>query len=384
MLTREDQERRETDWLAPWAMRSAESRGRRTPEQPHPYRTAFQRDRDRIIHSTAYRRLEYKTQVFVNHEGDYYRTRLTHTMEVAQISRTVARSLRLNEDLCECLALAHDLGHPPFGHAGEDELSRLMEAHGGFEHNAQTLRIVELLERRYPAFPGLNLTWEVRESIVKHEARSRSPHLAEYEPESAPLLEAQVVDLCDAVAYDNHDLDDGVKAGLVVEAELDQVTLWRHARRKVTERYGELDATLSRLQTVLFLINLEVTNLLEETARRLRDHGVQSAADVRKLTGTRLVAFTAEMEEMRQELRAFLFERFYRHYRVVRMAEKAKRFVRDLFQEFTTRPEQMPPQFQAWGREVGVPRCVADYIAGMTDRFAQEEVRKLFNPFERV
>ncbi len=383
MRTREDLEAMEDRALSPYAARSRESRGRAHPEPEHAYRTAFQRDRDRVVHCTAFRRLEYKTQVFVNHEGDYYRTRLTHSMETAQVARTAARALGLNEDLAEALALSHDLGHPPFGHSGQDALAECMKAHGGFEHNAQSLRIVEILERRYPDFPGLNLTWEVRESMRKHTIRPDHPVPPEFEPGSMPLLEAQLVDVADSVAYDAHDTDDALKAGLVAEADFRDIRLFRDAAATVDARWPGLAGDLRRVQTVVAMINLVVTDLVETTEKALRESGIRTAADVRR-AGRKLVRFSAPMADRREELERFLFDRVYRHYRVVRMQEKARRFLVELFNEYLRNEDQLPPHFRAWAREVGGPRAVADYIAGMTDRYAQEEYKKFFHPFERV
>ncbi|MBI3097644.1 MAG: deoxyguanosinetriphosphate triphosphohydrolase [Planctomycetes bacterium] len=383
IFTREEIEAREERSLAPYGMRSRESHGRRFPEPEHAYRTAFQRDRDRIVHSSAFRRLEYKTQVFVNHEGDHFRTRLTHEMEVAQISRTVARALGLNEDLCEALALIHDLGHTPFGHAGQDAMQELMKDHGGFEHNLQSLRIVETLERRYPDFPGLNLTWEVRESILKHKVKRDQPLPDEYRPDWAPLLEAQVVDLADSIAYDHHDVDDSLPAGFITEEDLAEVELWRIASAEVAKRYPGIDGKTARRQKVRFLIDLAVTDLIRTTAGSLRAQKIASIDDVRTAKSA-VAGFSKEMEARKGELQVFLNARVYRHHRVLRMQERAKRFLRDIFHEYVRNPGQLPPEFQSWAREAGTERAVCDYIAGMTDRFAQEEYLKFFQPFERV
>ena len=376
-------EAREEGCLASYAMKSSLSRGRAHPEQEHPYRTAFQRDRDRVIHSTAFRRLQYKTQVFVNHEGDYYRTRLTHSMEASQISRTLARALGLNEDLCECLALAHDLGHTPFGHSGEDALKECMKAIGGFNHNAQSLRIVEILERRYPGFPGLNLTWEVRESLRKHPTKDGKPVEAAYKPEWGCLLEAQIVDNADSIAYDSHDIDDGLKAGLIHDDEMQSVGLWRQATEWVRKNLPDLAGDVFIYQRVLYIINAEVTDLVTSTHELLSRNRIDNLEAVRAAKKP-MVVFSPKMAVLKAEMQTFLFSRLYRHYRVVRMAEKAKRFVTELFREFVRKPEQLPPRFQAWTSKVGLLRGVADYIAGMTDRYAQEEYMKLFHPFERV
>ncbi len=381
MITRVDIERREEKELAGYAMKSKDSLGRKYPEEEHLYRSIYQRDKDRIIHSTAFRRLEYKTQVFVNHEGDYYRTRLTHTMEVAQISRSVARALNLNEDLTEAIALAHDLGHTPFGHSGEEALAELMKDHGGFEHNLHGLRVVDILEKRYPGFPGLNLSLELRGSIVKHDAATKVD--VEFSPEEMPLLEAQVVDKADSLAYDNHDLDDSLKAGLITEDDLADVELWRYASESVDKKWNGLDKGPKRAQTIIFLINLEVTNLLENTERKLKDMGIESVGDVRACKET-LVEFSPELTEQKKRLQAFMSERVYRHYRVARMSYKAKRFIVELFNVYAKNSKQLPPEFQQWIGEAGLHQSVCDYIAGMTDRYAQDEYMRLFYPYERV
>ncbi len=378
MITREEFERREEETLAPFAARSGRSLGRRHPEGEHPFRTAFQRDRDRVIHSAAFRRLAYKTQVFVNHEGDYYRTRLTHSTEAAQISRTIARAMGLNEDLCEVVALGHDLGHTPFGHSGQDALDKCMKGDGGFEHNRQSLRVVEHLERRYPSFPGLNLTFEARESIRKHGWPPRRPVEPEYRPEWSPLLEAQLVDIADSIAYDAHDIDDSVKAGLLPEEALEACELWREATRG-----SSLEGEMRVRAGVRQLINLEVTDLVETALANVRRLGIDSLEAVRGAKEP-AVGFSPAMERRKKELQHFLHERVYRHHRVLIMAEKARRFIAELFRAYTANPAQLPPRFQEWAKEVGTPRAVADYIAGMTDRYCQDEYRKLFHPFENI
>jgi len=383
VITRKDLEEREKRELAAYAMKSADSRGRRYPEDEHKYRTAFQRDRDRIVHSSAFRRLEYKTQVFVNHEGDYYRTRLTHTMEVVQVSRSVARSLNLNEDLVETTAMAHDLGHTPFGHSGEDALNELMADHGGYEHNSQSLRIVDVLEECYPKFPGLNLTYELRESIIKHQTRYDNPLSSDYHPEEAPLLESQIVDLCDSIAYDNHDIDDGLKSGYLTVDGLMEVPLFRDAWNAVKARHPEQEMRILTRQTVRYLINQTVTDLIETSSQSLQKHRIDSIEAVRT-TKEPLIRFSSEMEENKREMSSFLFDNLYRHYRVARMAEKSKRFVTELFLEYVRHPIQLPPRYQKSAERDGLERTVCDYIAGMTDRYAQEEYQRLFLPFERT
>jgi dGTPase len=376
-------EEREEGLLAPYAAASSRSRGRRHSEPEHAFRTAYQRDRDRVVHSTAFRRLEYKTQVFVNHEGDHYRTRLTHSLEAAQIARTMARFLRLNEDLTEAVTLSHDLGHTPFGHAGEDAMNALMADHGGFEHNLQSLRIVDHLERRYPSFRGLNLTHEVRESIFKH-----SPHHRERGPEDlldgeAPLLEAQLVDLADEIAYTNHDLEDGLTSGLLELEGLQEVEIWRIHFGEACRGFPHESRKIRIRLTVRKIINHLVTDLIRETERAIDAEGIATVEDVRRHPH-RLVRFTAEVETRKAELKKFLFGNLYRHFRVVRMAEKAKRVVRDLFSAYTENPRQLPPHIAARIDEEGHYRVACDYIAGMTDRFALDEHRKLFDPLVRL
>ncbi len=385
MLARTEFEAREAAGLAPYAMPSRASRGRRHPEPEHPFRMAFQRDRDRIIHSTAFRRLEYKTQVFVNHEGDYYRTRLTHTMEAAQVTRTLARALGLNEDLAETVALAHDLGHTPFGHAGERTLDRLMAPYGGFEHNAQSLRIVDLLEERYPHFRGLNLSWEVREGIVKHSTRYDRPQVAEFDASLAPTLEAQIVDFADEIAYNAHDVDDGLKSGMLDAGELGTVVLWREAVDGVSREAPGVSEQVLHYQAVRRLIDRMVTDLVHTLERRLDEERIDSLDAVRRVK-PRLVDFSPEMSERHAALKAFLYDRLYTHHRVTRMTQKADRIMTALFQVYVAEPKQLPPHVTRRAEEEGesMPRVIADYVAGMTDRFALEEYKKLFDPYERV
>jgi len=384
MLTRQEINDREERELAPYAIKSKDSRGRKYPEEEHRYRSIYQRDRDRIIHSTAFRRLEYKTQVFVNHEGDYYRTRLTHTIEVSQIARSIARALNLNEDLAEAIALAHDLGHTPFGHSGEDALKKLMEGHGGFEHNLHGLRVVDILEQKYPNFPGLNLSWEVKESIVKHiSPYDHTSTTTEYNIDERPLLEAQIVDKADSIAYDNHDLDDSLKAGIITDSDLQAVDLWRETQKKVKQKYVINNHDILIAQTVRTLINIEVTDLLENTLSRLKREGIKTVKDVRNHPGL-IVSFSPALSEQKKKLQEFLFKNVYQHYRVARMSDKAKRFLEELFVAFIKNPKQLPAEYQQWIEEAGLYQGICDYIAGMTDRFAQDEYKKLFYPYERV
>ncbi len=383
-MTREDLEQREDILLAPWAAHSRASLGRAYPEAEHRLRTAFQRDRDRVIHSTAFRRLEYKTQVFVNHEGDYYRTRLTHTMEAAQITRTIARALRLNEDYAEAVVLAHDLGHTPFGHAGERVLDGLMRSFGGFEHNAQSLRIVEWLEERYPRFPGLNLSWEVREGIAKHSSDYDRPLVRAFDPTTAPPLEAQIADLADEIASNCHDIDDGIQSGMLDPAVLEELPLWREGMAQARADGAGASFSILRYQAVRRVIDALVLAVIGETERRLLEEGIQDLAGVRAVK-PRLTGYGAGMESQVQTLKALLMQHLYTHVRVTRMGMKAKTVITALFETYLEEPRQMPAhvvrQIDA-GEQTA--RVIADYIAGMTDRFAFDEYRKLFDPLERV
>ncbi len=383
--------------LAPFACRPEQSRGRLHPEPESPSRTVFQRDRDRIIHSTAFRRLQYKTQVFVYHEGDHYRTRLTHSLEVAQIARTIARALGLNEDLAEALALAHDLGHTPFGHAGEDALAKVMEPFGGFEHNDQTLRILTRLERHYAAFNGLNLTWEALEGTVKHNGpligtpaakplpSTIAAYVAEHDLELAtwPGAEAQVAAMSDDIAYNNHDIDDGLRAGLFTAKDLDEIPLVGPVFREVAALHPRLDEARLIHEAIRRLIDRMATDLIEETKRRLGDARIRSVDDIRRL-GAPVAAFSETMRANDKALKAFLFERMYRHYRVNRMASKARRIVQELFELLLHEPQCLPTEWRSLadgpGR-AGTARIVADYIAGMTDRFALDEHCRLFDRY---
>jgi dGTPase len=383
--TRQDLEELEARSLAPCAMLSRQSRGRRVAEPEHPMRTCFQRDRDRIIHSAAFRRLEYKTQVFVNHEGDYYRTRLTHTMEAAQVTRTVARALGLNEELAEAVALAHDLGHTPFGHAGERILDELMKPYGGFDHNAQSLRTVDWIEVRYPGFRGLNLTFEVREGIIKHSHFHDRPAAKEFDPSTYPCLEAQIVDLADEIAYLAHDVDDGARAGMLTAEDLARSELYREANAQAKEVSRGADPRVERYQTVRRIIDAMATDLVATIAASLEREGIACVDDVRR-AGRAIAGFSPAMAERVEELKQIMRERLYRHYRVVRMTEKAGRVLARLFDAYMSEPRQMPLHVLARHEREGedLARVVADYIAGMTDRFALDEYKKLFDPDERV
>jgi dGTPase len=381
--------------LAPYACDPERSRGRRYPEPESALRSPFQRDRDRIVHSTAFRRLEYKTQVFVNHEGDHFRTRLTHTLEVAQIARTAARALAVDEDLAEAVALAHDLGHSPFGHAGEEALDAALAPYGGFDHNAQTLRVITCLERRYAGFDGLNLTWETLEGVVKHNGplATRAPayvaaYAAEHDLELAshPSAEAQVAALADDIAYTNHDLDDGLRAELFTLADLQALPLVGPIFATVAARYPGLDAPRLIHESLRRLIDAMVVDLVEETARRLQ--GLQPAdVDAIRAYAQPVVGFSPKVDKPLQELRGFLQARMYSHYKVRRMARKARRVVRELFDGLHDQPDCLPPDWQARagiGDDARCAEAIADYIAGMTDRFALDEHDRLFNLASRA
>jgi len=393
--------------LAAYACHPENSRGRLHREPESNTRTVFQRDRDRIIHSTAFRRLEYKTQVFVNHEGDHYRTRLTHSLEVSQLARSICRSLRLNEDLAEALALAHDLGHTPFGHSGEEALSEAMEPYGGFDHNGHTLRIVTTLEQRYAAFDGLNLTWETLEGIAKHngplikksptsilnkligrEPKGDLPRaLKEYnekhdlELDTFASAEAQVASLADDIAYNNHDIDDGLRAGLFTIDQLNEVESVGKIFREVRKQFPNTAEPKLIHESIRRLINRMVTDLITQTMQNIESANIESAEDVRKL-GKSLVAFSPATQESNAALKEFLMKNMYRHYKVNRMASKARRVVKDLFNFFLDEPDCLPT---AWRQQVNAPRTpitalvVADFIAGMTDRFALDEYRRVFD-----
>ncbi len=375
-----------TNNLASYAAQSEQSRGRAHDEPYKDERLAYERDRDRIIHCAAFRRLEYKTQVFVNHEGDYYRTRLTHSLEVAQIARGIARNLHLNEDLVETLALAHDLGHTPFGHTGEDVLNRLMQDFGGFEHNRQSLRIVETLEHRYPDFDGLNLSWETREGIIKHSSDydcAGNQALVDYAPEQRPTLEAQIIDLADEIAYNNHDIDDGLKAGFIKLNDLSQVQLWQRTWLKVGEKFPGLDERRRTLQTISYLIGQLIHDLVDTTKEKLSQLNIQSLDDVRRQP-INLATFSLQMQEENRELKRFLYAKLYKHHKVERMRVKAERFLTLLFENYAKTPTLLPEKYQQRFETVGTERVICDYIASMTDRYAQDEYKRLYEPFERA
>lgn len=378
MRTRIQYQELEDKLLAPYGMRSADSEGREHSEEEHEYRTAFQRDRDRVVHSNAFRRLEYKTQVFVYHEGDHYRTRLTHSLEGSQIARSIARMLGLNEDLAEAIILAHDLGHTPFGHSGEIVLNKLMKEFGGFEHNRQSLRIVTLLEDRYPDFPGLNLTYEVREGLAKHQSAYDKPNAqATFKKKGNPTLEAQIVNIADEIAYSNHDLDDGLRSGLISLKQLKNVQLWaEHFKPHEDEK-------IQNRQTIRSLINDFVLDLVNETESRLQDAKIKSISDVRNHKA-KLVSLSSSFDMKNRELKAFLREEMYHHHRVERMANKTEIILEGLFKTYFKNPKTLPPEVYARSKKQELERTICDYIAGMTDRFALEEYKRLFDPLEKV
>jgi dGTPase len=381
LFPRERLEAGEAQLLAPYAARSGESRGRAYPEKESAYRTAFQKDRDRVIHTTAFRRLEYKTQVFVNYEGDYYRTRLTHTLEVVQVARSIARALGLNEDLSDTIALSHDLGHPPFGHAGERVLNSLMADHGGFDHNRQSLRIATYLENRYPGFRGLNLTWETREGIVKHETLYDVPSAEGYEPEYRPTIEAQIVNLADEIAYNAHDLDDGLRSGLLTPGQLSEVPLLVGLAKELgmsLERLSEFE----RRSFIRELLGLIISDAITATQAQLEARQIGSLADVRAQEEP-LATYSQTLQAQLNVLREFLYANLYRHHYVQRQTGKSRLLLERLFAIYTEQPGMLPPHVRKSAEAEGLHRAVCDYLAGMTDRFALEDYSKLFDPTGR-
>ncbi|MBD3267952.1 deoxyguanosinetriphosphate triphosphohydrolase [bacterium] len=367
LITREHLEQHENQTLAPYATRSKESMGRIHPEEEHPFRTCFQRDRDRIIHCVAFRRLEYKTQVFINSAGDHYRTRLTHSLEVAQIARSLARMLGANEDLCEAVALAHDLGHPPFGHSGERVLNRLLGEDNQFEHNAQALRIVDTLENRYPEFPGLNLTAETRFSILKGKPAYEGTH--QHYPGSLPV-EAQIVDMADEISYTTHDLDDGIESRLLEKDCMLRVPLWNEAHEEVQKRSPEMDIKRKRYQIIIHLINMKVMNVAATTKKRLEENLFQVKDD--------LVGYSDDMAAKCKAVKQFLWQNLYRHPEVLRSMSRSQRILQGLFEHYIANPEQLPPSYLNRMDAETLERVVADYLSGMTDRFAEQDFRQLY------
>jgi dGTPase len=378
VITRDALEEREDRSLALYAVRGRLSRGRRHPETSHPYRTEFQRDRDRIVHSTAFRRLEYKTQVFIYHEGDHYRNRLTHSLEVAVLGRTLARTLRLNEDLVESIALAHDLGHSPFGHSGEQVLNDLMSEHGGFEHNRQSLRVVEVIEHRYPSFRGLNLSWETREGIAKHVTEYDAPTSSGYGPARFPSLEAQLVCLADEIAYTNHDLDDGLSSGLITLRTLKDVPLWEEHYLEAERLLAGKSFRLVCAATIRRLINLLIEDAARTTFGRIEEAGIASPDDAREAASL-TVGLSEGVSRPFQELKDYLHENLYRHYKVRLMAVKAERILTELFALYVSDQSLLPSRLRVHLEGDTPERLICDYLAGMTDRYAIREYRKMFD-----
>ena len=371
---------REELLLASYAMPSSGSRGRVHPEAPDRYRTVFQIDRERVIHCAAFRRLEYKTQVFANHQGDHYRTRLTHTLEVAQVSRAVARRLGLNEDLVETIALGHDLGHPPFGHSGEQELDLMMQAHGGFNHNRHTLRVVDQLEQRYPGYLGLNLSWEVRESIAKHYGRFDEPELAQFDPDIPATLEAQLADIGDSLAYDSHDLDDGLRSGVLKLDDLREIAIFARSEQRVRQQYGaELPNRVLIARTISGVISDQINDLVVTSLERIDAGNIDSIEAVRSAPGN-ILRFSDQMGIEKAQLQAFLQDRLYGDPHCVRVSQKGRRMIAALFQEFVREPAQLPRDYLERCSEMGRERAVCDYVAGMTDRYCVQEYARLFSP----
>lgn len=367
--------------LAPYAARSETSRGREHPEEFKDQRPHYERDRDRVIHCEAFRRLEYKTQVFIYHEGDYYRTRLTHSMEVAQIARGIAKRLGLNLELTETLALAHDLGHTPFGHAGEQLLSELMKDYGGFEHNVQSLRVVTLLEDRYPDFRGLNLTWESREGIIKHATFYDHPEnesLAVYEPNIVPTLEAQLINCADSIAYHNHDVDDGIESGILNYEELrETVDFWRESEKRVLARYPHATGKKLKMMTISQMIGWLCEDVVTHTLAHLEQHRIRRLEDIFAVNKI-LVDWSSEVQELRLKLNSYLYHHMYKHHRLERMFFRATHFLRKLFEAYQAKPTIMPPDLVRMIDEQGLERTICDYLAGMTDRYAIQEYRQLY------
>jgi dGTPase len=380
-VTREQLEQFEADTLAPYALLSRNSRGRQHHDPEPKYRTAFQRDRDRIVHSAAFRRLEYKTQVFVNDEGDYYRTRLTHTLEVAQIGRTLARALGVNEDLVEVICLAHDLGHPPFGHAGESVLNRLTADCGGFNHNHQSYRVVTQLERRYPKWMGLNLTYEALEGIAKHESEYDLTLVKDFDPDTRGSVEAQIANVADELAYNAHDLDDGLQSELIVPEDLGELDIWREVCEAVGWKGQRVDE-IARHLLIRELIGMEVGDVLAESTKRLDQLNPKSPEDVQR-HNEQIVSHSEKMKQYNRALKNFLFQNMYYHYRVARMAKRAQRFLEQTFTSYMEEPRQLPTEYQERLTNDNQLRVVADYIAAMTDRGAVLEYRRLFDPLAR-
>ncbi len=385
MIKRDEIEQLEEKNLALYAAKSKYTRGFRHPQNDAEFRTVYQRDRDRIVHSAAFRRLEYKTQVFVNHEGDYYRTRLTHTIEVVQIARSIARPLRLNEDLTEAISLSHDIGHTPFGHSGEKILNLLMKDFGGFEHNIQGLRVVDELERRYSGFSGLNLSFETREGIIKHKSEYDNPtikHSDEFPDYESPTLETQIVSIADEVAYNSHDLDDGLKSGIITLEQLNKIPMWKEIYDRFNKSLKTDNREIIKRKTIRYLIGIQIKDVIENSAKVIQEMKISSLEDVRK--NPPIISFSKKMSKKHNVLKDYLYKNLYRNYRVVKMADKAKRFIEDLFEVYVKNAAQLPPDFFNRIEKDGKERVVCDYIAGMTDRYAQDEYTRLFEPYSKM
>ena len=383
LFDRKKREEIEELTLAPYALKSADSRGRVYPEQESETRTAFERDRDRIIHTTAFRRLEYKTQVFVNYEGDHYRTRLTHTLEVAQLGRALAKGLGANVLLAEAICLAHDLGHAPFGHAGEHILNELMHGYGGFNHNTQSYRLVTELEQRYPDFPGLNLCYETREGMLKHETDYDESDAGGYEPDKRASLEAQIANLADEIAYNAHDLDDGLRSGLLSPYDLQELAIWRDLCSVVGWQEGERFTPMMRHEIVRELIGRSVEDVMRTTDAAIVANGLDTPDKI-QLHDHNIVGYSHEFGDKVRGLKRYLYQNMYRHYRLVRMQEKAERVVSSLFNAYLKEPAMLPTEVQVRTENTPLHRVIADYLAGMTDRYALDEWQKLFEPYARA
>ncbi|HEY2342255.1 MAG TPA: deoxyguanosinetriphosphate triphosphohydrolase [Chthoniobacteraceae bacterium] len=375
--TRAELERIEAETLAPYAQKSADSAGRAHPEPPHPHRTAYERDRQRVIHSRAFRRLEYKTQVFLSGTGDHLRTRLTHSIEVASISRTIARALALNEDLAEAIALAHDLGHSPFGHTGEETLDELMAGHGGFEHNTQSLRIVEVIEQKYPRFPGLNLTWELREGLRKHQRFYDPPAGGDREKFTCPSLEAQIANLADEITYYSHDLDDGLDFELISPEQLRELEVWQHSYEEVDRHFPELDSSNLNSYVIRCIIDRQVQDVIETSAKLLATRKPARADDVRREKKP-LIRYSPALLKANQKLRRFLYQNLYFHPRVSTANQRACRMLREVFEAYLEKPSLLGAATAKRVEADGLHRTVCDYLSGMTDRYVLEEHERLF------
>ncbi len=366
--------------LAGYASIGKNSRGRRYKEKFSDDRSEYERDRDRIIHSVSFRRLEYKTQIFVNHEGDYYRTRLTHSLETAQIARSIARRLYLNEEFVECLALSHDLGHTPFGHTGEYVLDSLMSDYGGFEHNIQSLRVVEELEDKYPAFNGLNLTWETREGIIKHSSyrvnSNNRPYIQEYFPDVVPTLEAQIIDPADEIAYINHDIDDGIESGLISIEDIANIPFWNDIFREVKSTYPNITGKKIKYKSISTLIGILINDIVDNSDKNIKEHRICSVQDLRHLNKI-LIEFSDEIRAKKDELKNFLSKNLYSHRKVMEMGEKSQEVIKSLFEIYNKKFHLLPERFKSRSFRDSKERIVCDYIAGMTDRFALQEFEKL-------